>query len=60
MTGSFVNTWDSAFGTGDWLYGEDRYTAPQRNWAYDEDFNTVANLPPFTPMVVSSEQVVTW
>ncbi|MEZ5973916.1 MAG: hypothetical protein R3E96_03460 [Planctomycetota bacterium] len=42
------------------MYGEDRYTAPQRNWAYDEDFNTVANLPPFTPMVVSSEQVVTW
>lgn len=60
ITGSFVNTWDSAYATGDWRGGGDRYSAPQRNWAYDTSFNSVANLPPFTPMVVNSRQVVTW
>ncbi|MCB9906335.1 MAG: hypothetical protein H6830_01295 [Planctomycetes bacterium] len=60
IKGSFVNTWDSQFGTGSWVYGSDRYTAPDRLWAYDEDFNSVANLPPFTPMVVGSRQIVTW
>lgn len=60
ITGSFVNTWDSQYGTGTWRIGSDRYTAPQRFWGYDEDFNSVANLPPFTPMVVASRQIVTW
>ena len=60
ITGSFVNTWDSAYATADWKYGSDRYKAPRRNWSYDTGFNSVANLPPFTPMVVNSRQVVTW
>ena len=36
------------------------YTAPRRNWAYDTSFNLVANLPPFTPMAVSAEDVAVW
>ena len=60
LTGSFVNTWSSAYATGKWEYGGDRYQAPGRNWAYDEDFNNVANLPPFTPMAVSAYDVAVW
>jgi hypothetical protein len=60
ITGSFVNTWSSQYATGAWLYGGDRYTAPRRNWIYDTSFNLVANLPPFTPMAVSAEDVAVW
>jgi hypothetical protein len=60
LNGSFVNPWNSKHATGAWLYGSDRYTAPIRNFAYDEDFNTAANLPPFTPMAVSANEVVSW
>jgi len=60
INGSFVNTWESQFATGKWKYGGDRYKAPGRKWAYDTDFNQVVNLPPFTPMAVTAEGVVTW
>jgi hypothetical protein len=60
LTGSFVNAWESQHATGAWLYGGNRYTAPRRNFAYDPAFNDVANLPPFTPLVVTGEDVVTW
>lgn len=60
ISGSFVNIFDSAFATGDWRYGSDRYTAPQRNWQYDPMFNSIANLPPFTPMAVSASRIVSW
>lgn len=60
ITGSFVNTWESKFATGTWSYGGDRYKAPKRIWVYDEAFNRVANLPPFTPMAVTANDVVMW
>lgn len=60
IVGSFVNTWESKYATGKWKYGSDRYKAPGRRWSYDTAFNTVANLPPFTPMAVSAEDVVSW
>lgn len=60
INGSFVNTWGSQFATGAWKYGGDRYQAPIRDWNYDVDFNNFANLPPFTPMAVTAEPVVTW
>lgn len=60
ITGSFVNTWESVNATGAWMYGGNRYTAPGRNWAYDPAFNSVDNLPPFTPMVVTVRDVVSW
>lgn len=60
ISGSFVNIFDSQYGTGDWQYGGDRYTAPIRNWQYDPMFNDVHNLPPFTPMAVTATSVVSW
>jgi len=60
ISGSFVNIFDSAYATGDWQYGNDRYTAPIRNWQYDPAYNSIANLPPFTPMAVSASRVVSW
>ena len=60
ITGSFVNTWTSQYATAPWVYGGDRYTAPRRNWTYDTSFNLVANLPPFTPMAVTAEDIVSW
>lgn len=60
ITGSFVNLWESAYATGLWQYGGDRYNAPVRQWSYDPLFNQVSNLPPFTPMAVTAHDVVTW
>lgn len=60
ITGSFVNLWESQHATGTWVYGGNRYTAPKRNYAFDTRFNDVANLPPFTPLAVTGEDVVTW
>lgn len=60
IRGSFVNAFQSQYATNAWLYGGDRYTAPRRDWTYDTAFNNVANLPPFTPMVVSARDVVSW
>jgi hypothetical protein len=60
ISGSFVNTWNSQYATAAWVYGGKRYTAPRRIWQYDPAFNSVANLPPFTPMAVSAVDVATW
>ena len=60
ISGSFVNIYDSEYATGDWRHGSDRYRAPLRNWEYDRSFNSVAGLPPFSPMTVSVKSVVTW
>ena len=60
ITGSFVNTWTSQYANAPWVYGGQYYTAPRRNWAYDTSFNLVANLPPFTPMAVTTEDVAIW
>lgn len=59
-SGSLVNLWYSQYAKGKWSIGGDYYQAPNRNWTYDTAFNTVANLPPFTPMIVQSEDVVSW
>jgi hypothetical protein len=37
---------------GPWIYGAPQYTAPNRNWRYDTDFNNMANLPPMSPRFV--------
>ncbi len=58
IRGSFVNIWDSEVATGQWVYGGDHYTAPNRDWNYDTDFNDISKLPPFTPSVVGTTRVV--
>ena len=60
IEGSFVNAWPAQYANGNWMINGDYYTPPQRDWKYDTDFNNVANLPPFTPMIVSADDVVTW
>ena len=60
ISGSFVNLFDSEHATGDWRYGGDRYKAPIRAWQYDEDFNDLSSLPPFTPMAVETVDIVAW
>jgi hypothetical protein len=60
IRGSLVNAWPSRFATAAWVYGGNRYQAPNRNWQYDTMFNNVANLPPFSPVVVSARDVVAW
>lgn len=60
ITGSFVNTWNSKYADSDWVIGGNYYRAPTRNWSYDPAFNSVANLPPFTPMAVTAVDVCAW
>ncbi len=60
IKGAMVNTWNSEHATAPWVYGGNRYQAPNRVWSYNTAFNTVTNLPPFTPMAVSARDIVTW
>ena len=60
INGSLVNAWQSQVATGEWSYGGDIYRAPIRTWAYDTDFNDSKKLPPYTPMAVTTENVVSW
>ena len=60
IQGSFVKPWFSQYATQPWVYGGDRYQAPNRNWSYDTTFNDVAHLPPFTPMAVTADDIVSW
>jgi hypothetical protein len=60
IKGSFVKPWFSQYATAGWVYGGDRYTAPARNWSYNTAFNNVANLPPYTPMAVTAQDIVSW
>ena len=58
IRGSFVNLWRSRIADGAWVYGGNKYTAPNRDWDYDTDFNDPAKLPPFTPLAVSISRTV--
>lgn len=60
IKGSFVKPWFSQHATQPWVYGGDRYQAPIRDWSYDTAFNNIANLPPFTPMAVTADDIVSW
>lgn len=60
IKGSFINMWESRYATAGWVYGGVKYTAPTRVWSYDSAFNSVGNLPPHTPMVVTARDVAVW
>ncbi len=60
LNGSIVCPYRSRYATGDFVLGGNYYYAPNRFWAYDERNNDPANLPPFTPMAVEVEAMVTW
>lgn len=54
--GSFVSLNNPRHQSGSWIYGAPQYTAPNRNWGYDTDFNDAAKLPPLTPRFVYLRQ----
>jgi hypothetical protein len=60
IRGSFVGLWNSQIAQGAWVYGSPQYTAPNRDWNYDTDFNNSANLPPFTPFAVETARLAWW
>jgi hypothetical protein len=60
IKGSFVALWESLIATGGWAYGTPQYTAPNRNWSYDTDFNDPGKLPPFTPWAVEMRRIAWW
>jgi hypothetical protein len=59
IRGSFVELWNSQIAQGVWIYGSPQYTAPNRNWDYDTDFNA-NNMPPFTPWAVEAQVSAWW
>jgi hypothetical protein len=54
--GSFVSLNTPRHVDGVWVYGSPQYTAPNRDWRYDTDFNNAENLPPLSPRFVSLKQ----
>ncbi len=56
--GSCVNLYKSQYADGEWKYGGNRYTAPNRIWSYDTDFNDLAGQPPYAPQGVSAGVVL--
>jgi hypothetical protein len=63
--GSFVSLGTPQHNSGAWCgtggssaSGCNIYNPPVRNWDYDTDFQTVANLPPLTPRFVAVEQIL--
>ena len=54
--GSFISISTPLYVSGSWQYGGDIYTAPIRDWDYDEDFNDPRKLPPLTPQFVHLKQ----
>jgi len=54
--GSFVSLSQPLHVNGNWVYGTPQYLAPTRVWAFDDDFNDAALLPPLTPRFVYLRQ----
>jgi hypothetical protein len=54
--GSFVSLYEPLRVDGAWEYGDPQYTAPNRDWGYDSDFDDAANLPPLSPRFVYLRQ----
>jgi hypothetical protein len=54
--GSFISLNKPHHVKGSWAYGSPQYTAPNRDWKYDTDFNVMEKLPPMTPQVIYLKQ----
>ena len=54
--GSYVNLYASQIGTGPW--GNATYSPPTRHWDFDTSYLDPTKLPPLTPLVVGTNQVV--
>ncbi len=53
--GSIVCMWNSQIANGRWVYGNNRYEAPTRDWGYDEMYRNPRNAPPGIPNVIALE-----
>ena len=60
ITGSMVCLGTSRKATGTFAVNGDYYRAPRRVWSYDHRFDSIENLPPFTPVYVEVRNAVTW
>ena len=58
INGSFIQAWENRLATGAWAYGGNRYKAPYRDWAYDQ--NLLMETPPFVPHTVEAVEVATF
>jgi hypothetical protein len=56
--GSFVSLDLPRHVDGAWSYGNPQYTAPNRDWRYDTDFDDATNLPPLSPRFVYLRQTL--
>ncbi len=54
--GSLVSLGIPQHVNGSWVYGDPYYSAPNRAWDYDADFNKVEKLPPLTPKITYVQQ----
>jgi hypothetical protein len=50
--GSIVAMFPSQYATNCWQQTGGYYTAPNRHWAFDTNFNSFSGLPPLTPEVI--------
>ena len=57
--GSILCMWYSQTATGPWVYGNNRYAAPNRDWGYDDMYRDPRNAPPGIPHVYGLE-ALTW
>ena len=58
IRGAFINIFESEIAKSKWVYGGDKYTAPNRDWQYDPALEDMGNLPPFTPNAVYFQRVL--
>jgi Tfp pilus assembly protein PilX len=57
IKGSFVCTWNSVIHNHGWVYGSPYYTAPNRLWSYESNFDSPTGLPPYTPMANTTRSI---
>jgi hypothetical protein len=55
--GSYVNLYNSQIATAPWG-ANNVYSPPTRHWDFDQSFLDPSKLPPLTPLVVGTNQVV--
>jgi hypothetical protein len=58
IRGAFINIYDSEKAKSPWKYGDDVYTAPNRDWRFDKNLKDMSKLPPFTPSAVYFNRVL--
>lgn len=60
FVGSLVTLFRSQYATANFGLNGDYYKPPTRVWSYDESFNSIDQLPPFTPQSILVEPLVIW